>query len=183
MREIPPEPDSLWEAVRVSARNDELHINLKSASPARAAGIVQEIRANEERFSLLLERTGFSGDEVRAASYDTAPSIISVKFARLEEAESEPSLDSRLVASVRGRGVFMAEAFSARIDFECASSFRSAPMIVSRRSEDWEFVEMSSRRTLSDLGMKAGGQACLCVVMKLKSGREVVRAVKRFNAG
>ena len=52
---------------------------------------------------------------------------------------------------------------------------------MSRRTEDWEYLEFTAQRSLEDLGCVKGTQAVVLLEMTLKSERVVTRSLLRFS--
>jgi len=181
---MPQEPDLLWEVLTLEVRHAELQANLKSVSGTVAYSIAQEIRANRRKSAELLDRIGLTGADLINLSHDTAPSLVSLSFGPIDEdAVEEPPTSTEtddFVVCLRGRGMSFPIEISARLEFALTGTLRSQPLVMSRRSEDWEYIEFTAQRSMASLGFVAGTQANVLLEMKLGSGRTVTRCLARF---
>jgi len=181
---MPTEPDALWQLLRLETRYRELRVNLRVAQGSVAYGIAQEMEANRRQSADLKDLLGVSDADLIALSYDTPPSLMSLSFGGIDEdpKDTPPASSSAddFVVSLRGSGMSFPESIECRLEFSLGNTLRSEPLAMSRRTEDWEYLEFTTRTSLSALGASAGTHAVVLIEMKLKSGRIVTRSLLRF---
>jgi len=181
---MPQEPDALWDLLVLELRHSELQANLKKASATVGYSISQEILKNRRAATELKNRLGLDGADLLALSHDTPPSLLSLSFGAIDEEPNDTppaaSDDDEFVVSLRGLGLSFATAIAARLEFKLEGTLRSTPMKMSRRTEDWEFIEFTTQRSPQDLGCVTGTQATVLLQMTLQSGRIITRSLVRF---
>lgn len=181
---MPQEPDLLWDVLTLELRHAELQANLKKADGTVAFSIAQEIRQNRQKSTELLDRLGLTGADLIALSHDTAPALMSLSFGPIDadavEVPPRSTAPDDFMVSVRGRGMSFATEISARLEFKLAGTLRSQPLVLSRRTEDWEYTEFTAQRSLADLGFVVGTEAAVLLEMTLGSERTVTRCLMRF---
>lgn len=186
MRIIPPEPDELWDAIALQIRNNDLRQRIESANQVRGVGLLQELRRNEGRLAVLLERMEIDGDSFNSRLLDTPAVVLGTKLSRLTQSESVDAFSlsnpNDLVVSVQGRGFpFMAE-FWVRAEYTTsAGSVRAFPMRLTAQSPDLTALEFSAGAPLSSFNAAAGSVVTLIMVFELRSRRFVTRAFERFT--
>ena len=184
---MPQEPDAMWDLLLLELRHQELRDNLKTAQGAVAYSISQEIISNRRRAARLSDRLGVTGADLIALSYDTPPALMSLSFGPIDDEPNDTPPKAAdfddFVVSLRGRGLSFADSISARMEFKLAETLRAVTLKLSRRTEDWEFMEFTAQHALASLGFVTGTEAVVLLEMTLKSGRTVTRCLARFVCG
>lgn len=187
-RIIPVEPDEIWDAIAIRVRINEIKKQLQVATGVRAVGLAQELRIDQERLGVLLERIGLDDQDFETRMNDTPPIVTAVKVAPLEvdEDPNYASLDNPddLVVSVRGRGFNFMSSLFVRVDYtNAAGEARTLAMQRTRQSVDLEFLEFSALLPLNETPAAVGSVVTFIMVSTMRSGRAVERAFERFTVG
>lgn len=189
LRNIPPEPDDLWDAIAVQSRIKGLTHRLRSAQDHGAAiGLLREKRRDEELLGVLLERI-----QVDRATFDSRlkdiPAVVyAVKLAPLELAEEsdarKASYADDFTVSIYGRGFpFMASIALAGEFTNAAGAARSFPMTRAGELTDMVGIEFTAGQRPAEIGFSKDGVVTLVATMKLQNGVTVRRAIERFVVG
>jgi hypothetical protein len=185
-RVIPIEPDELWGAVALRVRNSQLLDRIGLASRPRAAGLRVELRRNQARLGVLLERMSIESQDFDALVLDTPLIVLGVKLAKLQAEEPADAMalsnPADFVVSVQSRGYPYMDAVWVRADYSTADgSLRAFPLALTAQTSDLVGLEYSAGAPLSTFNVAVGSVVTLTMVIKLKSGRTVVRAFERVT--
>jgi len=185
-RIIPVEPDEVWDAIAIRIRISTLKAQLATATGVRGIGLAKELRRDDERLGLLLERIGLDNQQFEDRMNDTPPVVNAVKIATLglDEKPGFASLESPddLVVSVRGRGFNFMSSLLVRGDYtNAAGEARTMSLNQTRESVDLEFLEYSALAPLSHFDVAVGSVVTLIMVSTMRSGRRIERAFERFT--
>jgi hypothetical protein len=185
-RNIPPEPDDLWDAIAIQARLTALIERMKGPITSTVAiGLMRERQKDEELLSVLLERLELDEATFEDRLQITPAVVYAIKLARLEE---EEALDARkasfaddFVISIYGRGFqFMDSLVMSGEYTNAAGEARSFPMTRAGELADMTGIEFTAGARPSDLGFTVDAVVTLIATMTLPNGTEIRRAVERI---
>lgn len=185
LRLMPAEPDLLWDLLSLDARFSALRASLETAPHTKAIGIAEEMRSNRERAAILRDQVGLSEDASMQLGNDTAPVTYAVAFSPMDgdggDAPHPLADGGSFVIAMRGHGYSFAASIAGRLEIVAGDRLLTAKVQMSRHTSDWEYIEFSDYRSLSEMGAIPGSSATMLLDFTLKSGRKVSRAVKRFT--
>lgn len=185
-RNIPPEPDDLWDAIAVQARITALNKRMQGPiEQSLAVGLLREQRKDSEILARLLERLEIDELAFEDRLNSTPAAVYAIKLAALGEDEPvnarSASFGDDFVASIYGRGFQFMESIVLSGEFTNQDGQpRSFPMSRAGELQDVTGIQFTSGLRPSDLGFTAGGVVTLVATLTLRDQTVVRRAVERF---
>lgn len=189
LRNIPPEPDDLWDAIAVQARIAELLARLKvTLDPSLAIGLLREKRRDEELLGRLLEKGGLDPTTFRDRLASTPAVVYAVKLAQLD---AEEAVDARKATygddfevSIYGRGFAFMHGLELSGEYTTATgTARVFPMTRAGELSDVTGIQFTAGLRPADIGFVKDGVVTLITRFTLMDETVTRRAVERFVVG
>lgn len=189
LRNVPPEPDDLWDAIALQGRITEANKRLAAIrDPGVAVGLIAERRRDEGLLGVLLDRIHVDRGSFEQRLKDTPAVVYAVKLAPLDAEEEAgargSSHDDDFTVSIYGRGFPFMDAIDMSGEFTTASGLaRSFPLTRAGELADMVGIEFTAGMRPSEIGFSTDGVVTLVATMRMRNGTVVRRAVERFVVG